>query len=337
MQDLPVVKYARIASYVLMAGAVLFVLHFGLLAALLSGLLVYSLVHMLAPRLERHFSSRRAKLIAVAGLGVILVGGLSLLIWGLVVFFKSDAGNTANLLQRLADILDASRAQMPAMALDYMPEDAAALRDMLTNWLREHANEAKGLGEAAGRAAAHLLIGMIIGAMAALRDAAAPTSWLPLASAMVDRLAHLSDAFERIVFAQVRIAAINALLTGLYLLVVLPLMGIHLPLAKSLILITFLAGLLPVVGNLLSNTLVVIVGLAHSLNVALGSLLFLILVHKLEYFLNARIIGSHIQARAWELLVAMLAMEAVFGLYGVIAAPVLYAYIKLELMEKQLI
>jgi predicted PurR-regulated permease PerM len=139
------------------------------------------------------------------------------------------------------------------------------------------------------------------------------------------------------VFAQVRIAAINALLTGLYLLVVLPLMGIHLPLAKSLILITFLAGLLPVVGNLLSNTLVVIVGLAHSLNVALGSLLFLILVHKLEYFLNARIIGSHIQARAWELLVAMLAMEAVFGLYGVIAAPVLYAYIKLELMEKQLI
>ena len=34
------------------------------------------------------------------------------------------------------------------------------------------------------------------------------------------------------------------------------------------------------------------------------------MIHKLEYFLNARIVGTQIRARAWELLIAMLAMEA---------------------------
>jgi len=54
-------------------------------------------------------------------------------------------------------------------------------------------------------------------------------------------------------------------------------------------------------------------------------------IHKLEYFLNAKIIGTQINARAWELLSAMLVMEAMFGIPGVIAAPVFYAYVKNEL------
>jgi predicted PurR-regulated permease PerM len=74
-----------------------------------------------------------------------------------------------------------------------------------------------------------------------------------------------------------------------------------------------------------------------SVNVAIGSLVFLISVHKLEYFLNARIIGSHIRAQAWELLIAMLAMEALFGISGLIAAPIYYAFAKETLTEKKLI
>ena len=99
----------------------------------------------------------------------------------------------------------------------------------------------------------------------------------------------------------------------------------------------FVAGLLPVVGNLISNTVIVIVGLSYSFGVALASLVFLIVIHKLEYFLNARIIGTRIQARAWELLVAMLVMEAAFGLAGVVAAPIYYAFIKDELKSQGLV
>jgi len=80
-----------------------------------------------------------------------------------------------------------------------------------------------------------------------------------------------------------------------------------------------------------------VVSMSHSLAIALSSLLFLVVIHKLEYFLNARIVGGQIRAHAWELLVAMLTMEAAFGIAGIVAAPIYYAYIKSELRELQLI
>jgi predicted PurR-regulated permease PerM len=52
---------------------------------------------------------------------------------------------------------------------------------------------------------------------------------------------------------------------------------------------------------------------------------------------NARIVGSQIRARAWELLVAMLTMEAAFGIPGLVAAPIYYAYLKDELKSRGLI
>jgi predicted PurR-regulated permease PerM len=91
------------------------------------------------------------------------------------------------------------------------------------------------------------------------------------------------------------------------------------------------AGLLPIVGNLISNTVIVLASLSMSFLTAAGSLVFLVILHKLEYFLNARIVGHQINASAWELLCAMLVGEAAFGAPGLIAAPIFYAYIKDEL------
>jgi predicted PurR-regulated permease PerM len=60
-------------------------------------------------------------------------------------------------------------------------------------------------------------------------------------------------------------------------------------------------------------------------------------VHKLEYFLNAKIIGTQINARIWEMITAMLLMEALFGLPGLVAAPVIYAWTKDELTRLGLV
>ena len=114
-------------------------------------------------------------------------------------------------------------------------------------------------------------------------------------------------------------------------------MGVHLPLVKTMIAITFVIGLIPVAGNLISNTMIVVVSLSQSLAVAIASLAYLIIIHKFEYFLNARIVGSQIRANAWELLIAMVCMEAAFGLAGIVAAPIYYAYIKAELRERNLV
>jgi predicted PurR-regulated permease PerM len=158
-----------------------------------------------------------------------------------------------------------------------------------------------------------------------------------MAQAMSERVNRLGEAFRRVVFAQVRISGLNALLTAIYLAIVLPAFGVHLPFTKTMIVVTFVVGLLPVLGNLVSNTVIVVISLSHSLNVAFASLAFLILIHKLEYFVNARIIGGQIKARAWELLIAMVTMEAAFGVQGVIAAPIFYAYVKKELSDRELI
>lgn len=326
-----------IASYLLAATALLLVLLKGLVAALFSGLLVYSLVHLMAPLLGKNICGHRAKMIAVALLSMLIVVTLSAAIWGLVSFLKSDAGSVHVLLQKLADIIEASRNQIPEWLRNYLPDSVEGLRERIIAWLREHAVEAKTFGQQAGRIVAHSLIGMVIGAMAALCDTTTPGNFRPLAAALHERVINLNNAFRQIVFAQVRIAAINAVFTALFLLVALPLAGINLPLSKSMIAITFFAGLLPVVGNLISNTVVVVVGLSHSLNTAIAALIFLVTIHKLEYFLNAKIIGLHINARAWELLAAMLVMESLFGIPGIVAAPVLYAYIKKELSDRALV
>ena len=178
---------------------------------------------------------------------------------------------------------------------------------------------------------------LVIGALVALRQADPPVEYRPLAQALANRATRFGEAFRRIVFAQIRIAAVNAALTAFYLVIVLPLLGIHLPLIKTMIAVTFVAGLLPVIGNLVSNTIIVLVSLSVSLTVAVVSLVFLVAIHKLEYFLNARIVGGQIDASAWELLIAMTAMQAVFGLPGLIAAPVYYAYVKDELTAAELI
>ena len=159
----------------------------------------------------------------------------------------------------------------------------------------------------------------------------------PLAQSLIERLSRLANAFRRVVFAQIRISAINATLSWLYLGVALPLAGIHLPLTKTMVALTFVVGLIPVLGNLISNTVIFIISLSHSLAIALVSLLYLILIHKLEYFLNARIIGGQIHASPWEILTAMLVMEAGFGIPGLIAAPIFYAYVKDELISRRLL
>jgi len=329
--------YPRLASYLLAAGALLLILHAGLLAALYAGLLVYALVHMTAPMLSSRLSSQGARLVSVSVLGSLIVLLLVLTGWAILSFFMSEAGSLPVLLKKMADLIEESRHQIPAWLAAYLPQSAEALQQTLTDWMRSHAAQAKSLGEQTGRTLVQLLIGMVIGAMAALYDTTRVHHFLPLACALHQRVATLHQAFRQIVFAQVRIAAINAVFTGIFLAVLLPLAGIHLPFVKTMILITFIAGLLPVVGNLISNTVIVVIGLSHSLSTALLALLFLVTIHKLEYFLNARIVGAQINARAWEILAAMLVMEAVFGIPGVIAAPVYYAYLKSELSRAALV
>ena len=325
------------AAWILAASGLLLVLHLHLLPALIAGLLVVELVRTLLPLFARRLSTRRAKGLALAVIALFVVGAVSAAGIGIVAYMGSEGGSVSALLAKMADILETSRSTLPGWLADALPVSSQATGERLSEWLRAHAADLQQFGRDTGRLLAHILAGLIVGALVSLREAYAEDAHGPLADALTERLRRLREAFRRVVFAQLRISAINTALTALYLAVLLPMLGISLPLTKTMIVVTFVAGLLPVVGNLISNTVIVVVSLANSPAIALVSLAFLVLVHKLEYFLNARIVGMHIHSSAWELLTAMLVMESAFGLPGLVAAPIAYAWLKDELLARGLI
>ena len=335
--DTPEARRADVASCVLAGAALLLVLHLHLLTAFFAGLLVFELVHMIAPVLKRHVAGRGSLIVAVGLLATGIIGVIAAAAVGITAFVRSDAGSVSALLTKMAAIIEGARNILPEWMVASLPDSVDEARDTISQWLRDHAGELRLAGAETGRALVHALIGMIIGAMISLHEAAQPTNQKPLAYALTTRAQLVGDAFRRVVFAQVRISALNTFFTAIYLVVILPLLGVNLPYGKTLVALTFVAGLLPVAGNLISNTVIVVVSLSVSLYVAIGSLVFLVVIHKLEYFLNARIVGSRIHAKPWELLIAMLAMESAFGLPGVAAAPVYYAYLKMELAERGLV
>ncbi|NLR75162.1 MULTISPECIES: AI-2E family transporter [Leeia] len=319
-----------LASLLLAAALLILIPKTHLLPAMLAGLLVHELVAVLAPRVLRGAQqAERARLLVVAGIAATVLLILVLLVIGGLFLLRS--GNPTALLQKMADILADTRSMLPEAFRSYLPVGTDSLKQAAIDWLREHASELQSVGKETGLMVAHLLIGMVVGALVSLRQVRSHRHVGPLAQALQERAFRFANAFRDVVFAQVTIAAINAVFTALYLAAVLPLFGIHLPLTKTMILLTFLFGLIPVLGNLASNTVIFVVSLSHSPQVAVASLLYLVVIHKLEYFLNARIVGARIQAAAWELLLAMLLMDALFGIPGVILAPIYYAYLKREL------
>ena len=332
------VTRADIAAWVLAAVALALIIKLHLLSSLLAGLLVFKLVDVLTPWLRvSALGNVGPRVLAVTLIATIVIAALVGLALGIAAFLRNSDESVPLLMQRMAQIVEDARAILPEGLQRYIPQNTETLQGTIAEWLRTNASSLQLAGRGIGRTLVHVLMGMIIGALLSMQKVTKPTDRRPLTEEVARHAARMGSVFQRVVFAQVWISMINTFFTWLYLDIVLSLFGVDLPLVKTLVALTFIVGLLPIIGNLISNSAIVIVCLSQGVPVAVASLVFLIVVHKLEYFLNARIIGSHINARAWELLIAMLVMEAAFGIPGLIAAPIFYAYFKEELREKGLV
>ena len=106
--------------------------------------------------------------------------------------------------------------------------------------------------------------------------------------------------------------------------------------ASLVVILTFVCGLLPIVGNLISNTIIIGIAFTMSPQLAGGAFIFLIAIHKFEYFLNSRIIGGRIDHPMWLMLLAMLIGERLMGIPGVILAPVILSFMKVEMKKIEL-
>jgi predicted PurR-regulated permease PerM len=157
-------------------------------------------------------------------------------------------------------------------------------------------------------------------------DAVKNSLYATVVREIVIRFVTFFASFARVIGAQIIISVINTALTATFLI------WNQFPYTSVIIVLTFLCGLLPIIGNLASNTL--IIGVAFSMpngpRMALFALIFLVVIHKLEYFLNSKIIGDRIKNPMWLTLIGIVLGEKLMGIPGMILAPVVLHYIKVE-------
>ena len=317
-------------SVVLSGLALLLVLHLHLLPALFAGIGGFLLYRWVRDRVRAHLDASRAPWITYLLLAIVLSALGFALFEAFELLLSASSGGLAKLLRLLADTLDQMRTTAPQWLAEKLPDSAAALQEAVSGWLRSHAAQVQQWGRDAMRVVLYLLLGLAIGLIASAAPPR-PTATARLVLLAQDRAAQLVHAFRDIVAAQLRISLVNTGVTALYLLVVLPLLGYRVPLAPTLVAFTFFASLLPIVGNLLSNAAIVLAALTVSAWLGGVSLAFLVVVHKLEYFLNAHFVGSRTRIPTYALLTSMLVLEAGFGAAGLVAAPVYCAWLTREL------
>lgn len=333
----------RITSYLLMAAALLLVMERGLLPGLLCVCLGFLITRWLTRQFEgvqrrlvpQSASLRPASVLATA---LVILSPLLLVLLALShsrSYIVEAPQQYRELLDFMARTVLELRQKLPADIASQLPEGAADIQRSIAAYLGAKAGALATTGRAWLAGLLHAYVGLLVGALAAVRPKI--TTGGPLIQELSARVSLLGEAFQQIVAAQFWIAAFNTLLTALFLLFVLPWWGLELPYTPALITLTFLAGLIPIVGNLLCNVVITIVGLSVSPTAAAACLAFLILIHKAEYVINAKVVGQRTHMGVWELLSVMFVAEAIFGPAGLVAAPLMYAYLKKELQVVRLI
>jgi len=216
--------------------------------------------------------------------------------------------------------------------------DFETLRQFVVNALGEEANYLRNVANVAKATTTNLvfsILGIIAAASLFFKTGLDPyrgthrvknNLYSICCDAVSRRFRDFYRSFATVMGAQITISLINTALTAIFL------MAVRMPHAPLLIAVTFLCGLVPIVGNLVSNTIIVFVSLTVSLKLAIGALVFLIVIHKLEYLLNSKIIGDRIRNPVWLTLIALILGERLMGVPGLILAPVVLNYLRVEML-----
>lgn len=335
----------RAASYVLMAAGLLLVMVVGVLPGLLAaclGFLLTRWINTLLVRLVRlrwrHPPASVLRWMSSLACTMVIIGPLLVLFLTLSRYrgvLLTAPHQFTELTDYVARVVLEFRSNLPEDIASMLPAEAEDFQRTVAFYLWSKAAAMANAGRVWLLGFLYAYVGLLIGALAAVR---VHTSWhAPLTDALKLRVARFGEAFRQIVTAQFWIASFNTALTALFLLVILPLFGMELRYTPALITLTFVAGLVPIVGNLLCNVVITLVGLSVSPMTALACLAFLVLIHKAEYFINAKVVGQKTHIAVWELLAVMFLSEALFGPAGLVAAPLFYAYLKKELEAARLV
>ena len=242
----------------------------------------------------------------------------------------------------LPDVADTSIPSASAWAQQRQIElpftDFESLRKVVMDTLKEEAHYLRNVAHFAGSTTAALVftvIGIVVAGSLFLKTGLDPyrgthpvknNLYSICCDEVSTRFRDFYRSFATVMGAQITISLINTILTAIFV------FAVRLPYAPLVIAITFLCGLVPIVGNLVSNTIIVFIALTVSLKLAIGALVFLVGIHKLEYFLNSKIIGDRIRNPVWLTFIALIIGERLMGIPGLILAPVVLNYLRVEML-----
>jgi len=246
-------------------------------------------------------------------------------------------------LLALPDVADTSIPSASAWAQQRQIElpftDFESLRAVVIDTLKEEAHYLRNVAHFAGSTTA-VLVFAIIGIVAAVSlffktgldpyrntHAVQNNLYSICCDEVSTRFRDFYRSFATVMGAQITISLINTTLTAIFV------AAVRLPYGPLVVAITFLCGLVPIVGNLVSNTVIVFLALTVSLKLAIGALVFLVAIHKLEYFLNSKIIGERIRNPVWLTLIALIIGERLMGIPGLILAPVVLNYVRVDMLK----
>jgi predicted PurR-regulated permease PerM len=310
-------KPARI-SYVIMAMLLVFVgwLH-------LATLVLTSLFGYFALRL---FSFGRSKVLGV----VIYVVAVTAISYGLYHFSRQAYVTLPKIAETTIPAV-AEYAELHKVELPFT--DYPSLRTLAIDEIKDRVANFGRYARTALLELAMLIVGLVVAVSLFLNakwevegdpHAVKDSLYAHVSRELALRVRTFYRSFATVIGAQILISAINTTLTAAFLIYN------GFPYAPVIIVLTFLCGLLPIIGNLMSNTLIVGVAFTITPRMALLALIFLVVIHKLEYFLNSKIIGDRIKNPMWMTLLALVLGERLMGIPGMILAPVVLHYIKVE-------
>ncbi|MCV2506111.1 MAG: AI-2E family transporter [Candidatus Lightella neohaematopini] len=324
----------NIFSYILVFLFIIIIIPLHLFPGFVSGFISYELIMFFTPWFRYVFMNKARLAVVILLITIILILITSLII-NLINLLTSDFQHNLNIINNINYIFLNIKKHIPKFLLLLLPNNIEDLKNKILLLLESNLIIIRDMIRIIIRILLTIFIGIIIGAIISLNKPNNNQSYF--INQLNKRIYFLSLAFHNVIMAQIRISLVNTLLTAIMIIIILPSFGIFIPLRKVLIINTFILGLIPIIGNLISNIIIIFSSLSISLTIGIVILVYLIVIHKLEYILNAGIVGQRTNTKSWELILVMLLLESIFGLNGLIAAPIYYIYLKYELKNIKII
>jgi len=321
-------------AYLSIIFALFITLQFHVVPAVLAGLLGYVLTKNIMLRIHVNFPNLKLKEQSVG----LIIGMFSLVaLIGLIACIVKalNGDNSLQLLSTLVETLNKAKGFLPEAVINYIPDSITEAKESLVEAFKSNINTFAAFGQNALNLLLLIIIGWIIGILIACKGESKTPSSLFI-NTWSSLWLKLSESFRFVVFAQMKVAAFNSTVIAIFLFIACPIIGWNIPYSKTLVLLTFICGLLPIIGNLIANSVTFIIALTVSFPAAISALIVSMVIHKLEYLIISKSLGSDIGSDVWELLIVLFAGEILFGTSGLVFAPILYAFFKKEMTSGHL-